>query len=125
MSTQNAKLNEGFSQVCVWPGTLMGDNTPEDFEKFMLENFNVRTQFLEVIFTYPDVENGKIVEETGERSDIFFAIHIEDIAKFAVPRLQYGIRWIEDVLSNANYRMNIYPERVFAYKTWDADTQED
>jgi hypothetical protein len=39
--------------------------------------------------------------------------------------LYMGIRWVENVLSAANYRDPIYPERVFGYKSWTADTEED
>ena len=44
-------------------------------------------------------------------------------SKFVVKRLDYGIRWIEDVLSNLNgYHLNpLYPEYVEGYKTWNAD----
>jgi len=35
--------------------------------------------------------------------------------KFSIPRLGYGISWIEDVLT---YHASIYPKRVFEYKTW-------
>ena len=111
---KNVKKNEGFNQVCVWPGTLVGKDNIEKFEKFMLDNFNSRIQYLEEIKTLPD----KGVEGTGGRNDVFFAVHEEDIGKFAVPRLSYGIRWIEDVLDPINYLHHIYPKRVYNYKTW-------
>lgn len=109
----NPKRKENFNQVCVWPATIVGQKI-EDFEKFMLENFGARIQYLEEIQTFPD----KGVEESGGRNDVFFAVHDEDIPKFAVPRLAVGIKWIEDVLDKRNYRNRIYPERVFKYKTW-------
>jgi hypothetical protein len=111
-----------FSQVCVWPGTLVGADQVEVFEKFIAENFNnTRVQYLEEVKTFPDVQpNGRLVEGTGDRNDVFFAVHSEDVGKFAVPRLSYGIRWIEDVLDNEARRgeFRIYPDRVTEYRTW-------
>jgi hypothetical protein len=121
--TENVKLKEDYTQVCVWPHTILGDNKPEDFENFIFDEFKVRCQFLEVIETEPDLDtNGDPVPETGGRSDLFFAIHKEDVGKFAVPRLtlQNPIRWIEDVLAKGNYTSPIYPKRVFGYKSWEA-----
>ena len=87
----------------------------------MLMKYNVRVQYLETILTKPDIgRDGEPIENTGGRSDILFAVHLNDIAKFAVPRLQAGIRWIEDVLAPDNYRSPIYPKRVFQYRTWEA-----
>ena len=58
---------------------------------------------------------------------MFFAVHQDDIGKFAVKRLQYGIRWIEDAMSNVNgYYLNpIYPEYIEGYKSWNADGNRD
>jgi len=120
----NIQKNEGFSQVCVWPATLVGENKIKEFEDFMLNEFQTRVQYLEEIETYPDTINGIIVEETGGRNDVFFAVHDEDLGKFSVPRLSVGIRWIEDVLAKGNYRNIIYPERVFDYCTWNKENLE-
>ena len=117
----NVKLKKGFTQVCVWPGTVMGDNTVEEFEIFMKDEFNVAVQYLEEIETKPDTLNGELVPDTGGRNDLFFAVKNEDIEGFSVSRLQAGIRWIEDVLAEVNYKCRIYPERVFDYCTWNED----
>lgn len=116
MNNQNVERKEGYKQVCVWPGTIVGEDKISDFEKFMMDDFQTRVQYLEEIETYPDI-SGDL--KTGGRNDLFFAVHSNDIGKFAVPRLSVGIRWIEDVLSEVNYRNEIYPERVFKYKTGD------
>ncbi len=65
-------------------------------------------------------ENGIAVPETGGRHDVFFAVHNDDVMRFAIPRLQMGIRWIEDVLENEarETEHSIYPERVKEYRTW-------
>ena len=114
--SKNIELKENFSQVCVWQATLVEKGQEQDFEKFIFDTLNSRVQFLEVIFTSPDFENGFPVEGTGGRSDVFFALHEDDIGKFAVSRLFYGFRWIEDVYLNGHG--NLYPERVADYKTW-------
>jgi len=110
----NIERKENFKQVCVWPGTLVGEGNIENFEKFMLDNFGTRIQYLEEILTLPN----KGEEGTGGRNDAFFAVHEEDIGKFSIPRLSYGIRWVEDVLDKGNYKDKIYPKRVFDYKIW-------
>jgi len=101
-----------FTQVCVWPGTVVGQDKIVDFEEFMKKTFDTRIKYIEEIKTFPG-DGGE-----GGRNDIFFSVHNEDVAKFAVPRLSYGIRWIEDVLSPENYHDPIYPPKVFEYKTW-------
>jgi len=113
--TKNVPLKEGFEQVCVWPATIVGDKKAE-FETFFLEETGTRVQFLEEVETGPDMHEGQPVEGTGGRVDVFFAVHNEDVMKFAVPRLSMGIRWIEDVYGNGGGHM--YPARCNAYKTW-------
>ena len=80
---------------------------------------NVDAKFLEIIFTKPDLdENGQIVEGTGGRSDLFFAVKDEDVPKFSVSRLAYGISWLEDAIYYNNNEhlyteeiLNKYPKR--------------
>jgi hypothetical protein len=118
---KNVDRKEKFDQVCVWQACSLGKHTPEDFEKHMKENFKADIQFLEEIETCPDTKNGEIVPDTGGRHDLIFAVHNKDIGHFAIPRLMYGIKWIEDVLAKGNYRCPIYPERVFDYCTWNKE----
>lgn len=112
-----------FEQVCVWASTVVNKGQEKDFEDFMLKEYKVRVKFIEVIKTFPDRDkNGNNVEGTGERSDVFFYIHAEDIKKFAIPRLRMEppVRWIEDVLDNLEDPDNpeIYPKRVTEYRSW-------
>lgn len=102
-------LEQGYQQVCVWESTLLGDNTTADFEQFFVEQ-GFRIKFLEEVITLPDAEDGRVVEGTGGRHDLFFLVHSDDIPKFAISRLQMGIRWWEDVLGNGHG--NIYPQEV-------------
>jgi len=122
LKSNNIELKEGYSQVCIWPACLVGNERIEEFTNFMKEEFDIKIQYLEEINTYSDKDNkGDNIPETGDRNDLFFAVHEEDIMKFAVPRFEYGIRWIEDVLSKGNYKSPIYPKRVFEYVTWNYD----
>lgn len=118
----NVIKKKNFNQVVVWEGTTVLSPGIEDsirikeFINFIKTEFKgVRAQYLEEIKTFPDKKNGKLIEGTGGRSDLLFAVHKDDIEKFAVARLAYGMRWIEDVyLNGADY----YPERIAEYKTW-------
>jgi len=113
----NCVLNEGFDQVCVWPGIVVNDSDVSTFESFFLNEMGVRVQFLEEIRTSPDVDKyGNPVLGTGGRADAFFAVHSDDVGKFALPRLMMGIRWIEDVFGNGGGYL--YEDRVALYKTW-------
>ena len=107
-----------FTQVCVWPGTVCGLDRIDEFVKFMADEFNgTRVQYLREILTNPDTNSkGLIVKGTGGRNDLFFAVHSKDLGKFAVPRLIYGIRWIEDVYGNG--QGHLYPEDVKSYCSW-------
>lgn len=94
-----------YKQLCVWEGVLMDGQTPESFKEYIEEEMDSRAKFEEQVYTLPEMKDGVPVKGTGGRSDIFFYIHNEDIGKFAVRRLQYGIRWWEDVLGNGNGKL--------------------
>lgn len=113
----NIERKPGFEQVCVWSGTTVGADMVAEFEAFVLDKLGTRVQYLEEVLTAPDYKNGFPVEGTGGRNDVLFAVHRDDIGRFAVPRFQYGMRWIEDVYGNGHGAL--YPERVAEYQTWD------
>ena len=100
-------MENQFTQLCVWPGCVMGDNTPEDFEKYLLEKMDVRVKFAEEVTTNGSVER----HEEGGRKDLLFFIHADDIGKFAGRRLMMGIRWWEDVVSY-NDGAYLYSEEI-------------
>ena len=88
-----------FDQLCVWPGTTLGNSTPQDFENFFLKELRTRVKYHTEVKTLPDLDpNGKPVPETGGRNDLFFFVHKDDIGTFAVSRFPLGIRWWEDVV---------------------------
>ena len=113
----NIKLKDGFTQVCVWQGAVVGEDKIQDFENYMQKEFGVEVQYLEELNTKPNKLNGKSVPGTGGRTDLFFAVKSTDINKFALPRLKAGIRWIEDVYGNGGGIL--YPARVKGYRSWD------
>lgn len=97
---------ENFKQLCVIHGLIIGAENVSDFEKVILDNTGCRIKYSEEVLTNPDVdESGNAVPETGGRNDVLFFIHDEDVMKFAIPRLQLGIRWWEDVIK---YNSNSY-----------------
>lgn len=115
---QNAKtLPENFNQVCVMMGTIVGEEKINDFVEYMKNEMNVRIHYLEEIATNPDKDNfGNKIEGTGGRNDVFFAIHDEDVARFAIKRLMLDVKWIEDVINNGyDY---LYPPYVKKYMSW-------
>ena len=117
-----------FTQVCVWPACFINkdgvidDERIKEFETMMEEQFKCRFQFLEEVTTKPDLHNdGTPVLGTGGRIDLLFSIHSEDIGKFAVARLQYGIRWLEDVV---NGDPHIYNDKIKEYMCWGKDEKD-
>lgn len=97
-------MENKFNQLCVWPGTVLGDNTIENFEQFFKDEFDARVKYAEEVITNGSIERN----EEGGRNDLLFFIHDEDVSKFAVKRLAYGIRWWEDVVS--------YNDGAYLYK---------
>ena len=96
-------MENQFTQLCVWPATVIGQENVEEFESFFKDEFGVRVKYLTEVETLPDLDkNGNAEPDTGGRNDAFFFVHSEDIDKFAVKRLQFGIRWWEDVIKYNN-----------------------
>ena len=104
-----------FNQLCVWPGTVVGKDEITALETFFKDEMNVTVKFETEVKTLPDTPG---CTETGGRNDVFFYIADDDISKFAIPRLQMGIRWYEDVLGNGGGKL--YPTEVLEKyeKTW-------
>ena len=111
-------MESQFNQLCVWPGVVVGDSkkVQEDFVKFFKDELGVTVKYETEVKTLPDP--GDLGIKTGGRNDLFFYIADDDIGKFAIPRLNMGIRWYEDVLSNGGG--DIYPTEVLEKykKTW-------
>ena len=119
-STETQPSNN-FTQLCVWSGVLLGDSSIEEFESFFMSELGVRIKYHTEVETLPDLdERGNPVPDTGGRNDIFFFVHSDDIAKFAIVRLEMGIRWWEDVIKYNDNSKHLYtPEFIEANPvTW-------
>ena len=108
-------MENQFNQLCVLQGTIMPEGGAKELEAFFKNEMGVTVKFETEVKTLPDKPG---CTETGGRNDVFFYIADDDIGKFAVPRLQMGIRWWEDVLGNGNGKL--YPEEILEKypKTW-------
>lgn len=98
-----------MSQIVVWRGTIVGENK-QDFLDWLHDEGFKSAEYLEEFKTLPDISNGKAVEGTGVRNDLLFSIGQEDIPKFAIWRLQYGMSWWEDYLDNED--SSIIPDSI-------------
>ena len=109
-------MENQFNQLCVLQGCLMPEGGAKELETFFKNEMGVTVKFETEVKTLPDP--GDLGMKTGGRNDIFFYIADDDIMKFAVPRLQMGIRWWEDILGNGNGKL--YPTEVLEKyeKTW-------
>ena len=105
----NVILPECFAQVVVWPYTVIDAAEVKDFESWMKDEFNARAIYIETVETTEQAEDQM-------RVDMLFSVHSDDLARFTVPRLKYGMRWIEDVYNNGEG--HLYPGRVQLYTTW-------
>ena len=101
--------DDGYTQMCVWPSTIVEPGDEDKVQDFFKEQFGLKNPVHVVgcVITQPDKVNGEPVPDTGGRCDFLFFVHNDDIGKFAVPRLQYGISWWEDVVGNKRHK--IYP----------------
>ena len=108
-------MENQFNQLCVLQGTIMPEGGAKELEAFFKNEMGVTVKFETEVKTLPDTPE---CTETGGRNDLFFYIADDDIMKFAIPRLNMGIRWYEDVLSNGGG--DIYPTEVLEKykKTW-------
>lgn len=110
METTQIKEGKKARQIIVWPGTIVGFGRVTEFRNWFKEEFGVPCEYLEEVKTLPDKKDGRDVEGTGGRNDLFFSVTPEDSMKIALKRLQFGMRWWEDVLGNGNGV--IYPKET-------------
>jgi hypothetical protein len=101
---------EDYTYLCVIQGLSIEESDVPDFEAFLLDKCGTRVQFLETYRTLPDLCDGIPVADTGGRADVIFSVHKNDIAKLHLGhRMELGIRWLDDAISNAP---DIYEERI-------------
>ena len=111
--------DDNFKQAVVWPGTIVADDQAIELEAFILEALGTRAKYIGCFRTLPGAGG------EGGRADAVFYVHSEDIPKFAVPRLKFDMRWVEDVLDNEARRIvngeqafTIYIPEVHALYSW-------
>ena len=106
------KDNAKYEQLCVIQGVTIEGGTPKEFEEYVLKELGFDIKFEAEVVTLPG-QGGE-----GGRHDVFFYINSDEIERFAVPRLQYHIRWWEDIFFNNSE--DIYPLafREAHPKTW-------
>lgn len=99
--------------LVVWPGTVVTKDDidgPEGIVQWIkdLSGGDVSVTVVGTVKTLPSRdESGDPMTGTGGRSDFFFCIKGPGVLKFAVRRLQHGMRWWEDVYFNK--QEDIYP----------------
>ena len=81
------------SILCVWPATVIEPDEADNFNEWLADEFSVNGEYVEGFETLPDMEPG-----SGGRIDTLFRVANADVPKFAVPRLNYGIRWYSDYI---------------------------
>jgi hypothetical protein len=114
---EEIEQDDDYTQLCVWPGTVVEQDDVDNGtlagwfkDEFQFEH---PIKLVGCVTTLPDRENGKNVEGTGGRHDLMFFVHNEDIMKFSLARLGFGIRWWEDVVLNKSH--TIYPSDFRKY----------
>lgn len=113
-------IDRPFSQVVVWQGILIGPEMTDQFVEFCATEFDgARVQYIREIQTFPDPG----VPGTGGRNDVLFSIHEDDVSKFAVKRLGWGMRWLDDVYGNGHG--HLYPDDVRELLSWNEPTSTD
>ena len=79
--------------LTVWGSVVVTKDA--NIEEFFIEKFNgVELIPVGCVLTLPEAEHRHMEEPpTGGRCDFFFFVEGQYIPKFAVPRLEYGMRW--------------------------------
>ena len=98
------KLTNENSTLCVWLATVVVTDEVPDFNKWLADAFSVDGEYAESFTTLPDETPG-----SGGRVDTLFRVANDDVPKFAVPRLAYGIRWWSDYITDSR---DIVPKAI-------------
>ena len=99
--------------VCVWPGTLVGQEEVETFNSIMSEQLGVKITYLEEVKTNPNP--GETLEESGGRTDVFFEMDEKDLDEVTLPFLMMNILPIMNITPEFMNQMNenkLYPQEV-------------
>ena len=99
------KPDDGYSVLCVWPNIVAETDDIDSINEHM-SNMGCKhpVHIVGCVETLPNFEHRGLDDDdplkTGGRIDFCFYFHDEDIYRVAVRRLQFGIRWWEDVVAN-------------------------
>jgi hypothetical protein len=97
-----------YDQLVVIQGLDFKEDDKKDFLAIFKRHHFHKPKILGVITTLPSKDvNGKTIEGTGGRKDFFFFINNKDIGRFSIWRLNYSMRWWEDIFYN--HEEEIYP----------------
>ena len=99
--------------VCVWPGTLVGQEDVETFNSTMSEQLGVKITYLEEVKTNPNP--GETLEESGGRNDVFFEMDEDDLDEVMFPFMIMNIFPIGEITKELMDKMNetkLYPQEV-------------
>jgi hypothetical protein len=100
-----------YEQMVVLQGCKYNNDADKQYFLDIFKKHNFRKpKIVGVVTTLPSKdEHGNIIPNTGGRQDLFFFINNKDINKFAIWRLIYDMKWLEDI-----YHKNeehIYPKK--------------
>lgn len=108
----------GTGQLVVWPGCTVKPS--DEVETWFGTDLGVSVRVVGCVTTLTN--SGEVYrdgDDSGGRIDFFFIVGAADVAKFALRRLAYGMRWWEDMCANGG--ADIYPpEFLAAYPAWRA-----
>ena len=99
--------------VCVWPGTLVGQEDVEVFNSTMSEQLGVKITYLEEVVTNPNP--GETLEESGGRNDVFFEMDEDDLDEVTLPFMMmdiFPIMNVDEELMNKMNETKLYPQEV-------------
>lgn len=99
--------------VCVWPGTLVGQEDVEVFNSTMSEQLGIKITYLEEVKTNPNP--GETLEESGGRNDVFFEMDEDDLDEVTLPFMMmdiFPIMNVDEELMNKMNETKLYPQEV-------------
>jgi hypothetical protein len=115
-TTTKQAVDQDYTQLVVWPGTVIGAEHVQQFTDWMLSEFGCRVKYAEEVLTNPTPGEPN---EPGGRNDAMFFVHTDDVGKFAIPKLAIGARWWEDVVKYNDNRYLYSQEILDKYPpTW-------
>lgn len=99
--------------VCVWPGTLVGQEDVEVFNSTMSEQLGIKITYLEEVVTNPNP--GETLEESGGRNDVFFEMDENDLDEVMFPFMIMNILPIMGITQYSIDQINenkLYPQEI-------------